>query len=210
MPNEFNSFLEAFSIVGTNFAENLRRVVPDPEMQKVVGIYGEGLGAAMSGTAEVLRSHYEKLPLTQQTELDRMIGASGGIALLSGANRAMTTDVLGTMESLSAIPGIIEIAKKIITNFLDLPGGPGKLLKKIDLILDGLGKLFGFPKTGGGDLGPEPKVDAPPPPGVRPTNDEWQRLLEQVAAHDRWVAAGGTPTDPNAAAAKAWLEAHKD
>src|SRR5437588_4062921 len=153
MADEFNALLTEFSVVGPAFCANLRQVVADTELRKVVAIYEAGLKAAMTGTAEVLRTHVEALPASQREEINRLIGASGARELMAATNAALTGDHLGSLSSLASIPGIIEIVKKIIENFVSLPGGPGELLHKVDLILDGLGKLFGFPKTAPGSEG---------------------------------------------------------
>ena len=102
----------------------------------------------MSGTANLLMSHFDHLPASQRLKIDGMIGASGGPQMLRAANQTMQDDYLGNVSALSGVSTIIEITKKIIENFVELPSGLEKLLEKIDLILDGIGKLLpGVPST---------------------------------------------------------------
>lgn len=199
MGEQLNGFLDEFAAIGPAYCANLKQNVDDTERRKVVDIYDKGLSSVMRSTAEILRTHVDGLPTSQQDEIDRFIGASGGRELLAAANSTLTTERLGTMDALSSIPGIIELAKKIIVNFIPLPAGPDKLLEKIDLILDLIGKFFGLFDGG-------PKQEEKPAAAkttVRLLDDEtrtvrFNRRVTSVRASDPRVAAATVPADdPN-------------
>src|SRR6202171_941859 len=103
MPGEFKDLVHEFANIGKNYCANVSKVVDDTEVRKVVSIYEAGLSAAMSGTADLLMSHFDDLPARQQQEIDRFIGASGGPQLLHAANQTMQDNYLGNALALSSI-----------------------------------------------------------------------------------------------------------
>jgi len=189
MPNEFKELMRAFAAIAPVYCDNMKQITEDMEMRKVVDIYKAGLTAAMSKTAELISSHFEELSPTQQQEIDRHVGASGGYEMLQAASATMQENFLGNFSALINISKIIELIKKIITNFVSLPGGLGKLLRKIDLIIDLIN-------------GAEPKEKGPgkevPPGETQPGVDDTEQMRRRARIR-AWIDAIMDLSDPKAA-----------
>jgi hypothetical protein len=144
----FAAFMAELADLGPIYCANVKRVLQDAEVRKIAEIYEAGLTSALSGTAAIFASYFSQLPASQQQEIDQFIAASGGQAMLQAANAVMRDNFLGNAIALSSIPKIVELAKRIIRNFVALPIPLDKLLRKIDLFVDGINDLFGGGQTG--------------------------------------------------------------
>jgi hypothetical protein len=198
MHGEFKALLKGFAQFTDNYCENAKKVVPNHDYAKLVGVYQAGLSGAVDGLTQLLTDHYDKADKELRQQMDGYVKASGALPLIEAANKVIGPRSLNDPGALHASGNIAEKLKTIMRDIpgivqivIPFVGGISKLLDLIDLFIDNIRELF---KPSGASSPGGPTVAVPPAvPHIVLQPCQWQTIYEGQDAKEFNLFSGGNP-----------------